>query len=216
MAEQEQTPQERYEQALAALKPRPRRFVEEYLLCLNASEAARRAGYKDFGQSGYENKKKPEIAEAISLGFAAHTMPAAEVLHRLTAMARGSADDFVSVHQVPLTAPDGEPIRDAVGEPIIRHWPALDLQKARNAGALHLIKKISHTANGPAVELYDAQAALALLAKHHGLLVDRQELSGPGGGPIEIDDARDKLADILARRFGASDTDTDPGGDTGA
>lgn len=42
-------------------------FVEEYLIDLNASAAARRAGYakKRADQIGFENLKKPEISKAI-------------------------------------------------------------------------------------------------------------------------------------------------------
>ncbi len=35
--------------------------------------------------------------------------------------------------------------------------------------------------------------------------------SGPGGGPIEVSDARERLADKLARRFGAPDPEPDSG-----
>ena len=43
------------------------RFVEEYLIDLNATQAAIRAGYsvKTAAQVGYENLIKPDIAEAI-------------------------------------------------------------------------------------------------------------------------------------------------------
>ena len=43
------------------------RFVEEYLIDLNAAEAARRAGYskRTANQKGYELRQKPEIQEAI-------------------------------------------------------------------------------------------------------------------------------------------------------
>ena len=49
------------------LTPRQRRFCEEYLVDLNASAAARRAGYSiDSAYSiGQENLKKPEIAAEI-------------------------------------------------------------------------------------------------------------------------------------------------------
>ncbi len=177
MAEQELSPQERYEQALAKLKGKQRRFVEEYLLCLNASEAARRAEYKDPGQAGYENKKKQEVAAAISAGFAAQAMPPSEVLARLAAMGRGSAYDIVTIYESPLQDVTGEPILDKGGQPIVRHFPSLDLKKAHDAGILHLVKKVTYTAHGPSVELYDAQAALALIGKHHGLFVEKIDIS---------------------------------------
>ena len=193
MVDDQTTPQERYEQALAKLKGKQRRFVEEYLLCLNASEAARRAEYKDPGQAGYENKKKQEIAAAISAGFAAQSMPPSEVLARLTAHARGSADDFITVYQSPLQTIDGEPILDTEHKPIVRHFPSLDMEKARDRGMLHLVKKISYTAHGPSVELYDAQAALALIGKHHGLFVEKIDISRQ-----EIEAFLDRLRDNLS------------------
>ena len=49
------------------LSPKQARFVEDYLLDLNASAAARRAGYSErtAGQTGFELLKKPEIQAAI-------------------------------------------------------------------------------------------------------------------------------------------------------
>lgn len=49
------------------LTPKQRAFVREYIVDKNASAAARRAGYSanTAGFIGYENLKKPQIAEAI-------------------------------------------------------------------------------------------------------------------------------------------------------
>src|SRR5690606_14509916 len=50
-----------------ALTAKQRRFVEEYLIDLNATQAAIRAGYssRTAGQIGDENLKKPQIAAAV-------------------------------------------------------------------------------------------------------------------------------------------------------
>jgi phage terminase small subunit len=50
------------------LTPKQSRFVEEYLIDLNATQAAIRAGYskKTAGQVGYENLRKPEIQRAVT------------------------------------------------------------------------------------------------------------------------------------------------------
>ena len=50
------------------LTPKQQRFVEEYLVDLNATQAAIRAGYseKTAFQIGPENLKKPKIAEAVA------------------------------------------------------------------------------------------------------------------------------------------------------
>jgi hypothetical protein len=59
----------RKRQSRAQLSLRQERFVKEYAYLGNASEAARRAGYKpgnSIAQQAHENLRKPEIASAIS------------------------------------------------------------------------------------------------------------------------------------------------------
>lgn len=50
------------------LNPKQQLFVEEFLIDLNATQAAIRAGYskKTAGQVGFENLKKPQIAAAVA------------------------------------------------------------------------------------------------------------------------------------------------------
>lgn len=57
------------------LSPKQRRFVEEYLVDLNATQAAIRAGYsgKRADAQGWENLRKPEIAQAIAQAQAARS-----------------------------------------------------------------------------------------------------------------------------------------------
>lgn len=162
---------------------------------------------------GWENLRKPEIAAAIRQGLAERAMPADEVLARIAEHARGTMVDFLriddeeitltwSLLSVPTTE-DGEPdialamFRLASQEnvnptdrilhtaTIKRPTARLDLMEAGRRGKLGLVKKYSLDDKGKvSIELYDAQSALALLAKHHGLLVERQEVSGPGGTPL--------------------------------
>ena len=58
-----------------SLTPKQARFVEEYLIDLNATQAAVRAGYskRTAGQIGEQNLKKLEIAEAISAAMQARS-----------------------------------------------------------------------------------------------------------------------------------------------
>ncbi len=57
------------------LTPKQQRFVEEYLVNLNATQAAVRAGYseKTAYSVGHENLKKPEVAAAIQEAMAARS-----------------------------------------------------------------------------------------------------------------------------------------------
>lgn len=62
----------------------------------------------------------------------------------------------------------------------------LDLEKAKLAGKLHLIKKMKETKFGLEIELHDAAAARELLGKHYRLWGDRLALENPDGTPIKF------------------------------
>lgn len=146
-------------------------FVLAYLRTWNASEAAREAGYANPAQLGYQLLHKTSVVEAVKARIAEKAMSADEVLLRLADQARSSMVDFLDVDQ-----------------------ERLDLDKARDAGKLHLVKKFSRTdtqyGGSISIELYDAQAALVQLGKHHGLFVERHEHSGT----IDVNEYRDTLA----------------------
>jgi hypothetical protein len=63
----------------------------------------------------------------------------------------------------------------------------LDLLEAGRRGKLGLLKKYSldEDTGKVSIELYDAQAALIALGKHRNLFVERKEVTGPGGAPVE-------------------------------
>lgn len=162
------------------LTDKQRAFIEAYLSSWNATQAAIDAKYspKTARVTGPENLSKPAIQAAIQARLAELKMGADEVLTRLTQQARGSIAPFLR--------------RDADGDMF-----GFDLSETQ---PLHLIKKASVTrrkltdhatdalvtVETVTIELYDAQAALQLLGRHHKLFVDRTEVTGAGGGPIEI------------------------------
>ena len=77
------------------LTDKQKRFIQEYLIRLNATEAARKAGYSEKVASaiGFENLKKPKIKEAIAEVLSAvsseKTASIEEILEFLTAVMRG-------------------------------------------------------------------------------------------------------------------------------
>ena len=141
----------------AKLTKRQESFINEYLQCKNASEAARRAGYskKSAASIGSENLRKPEISSEINARFASACMSADEVLARLSDFARADMREFVIV--------------DKQGNPI-----GFDLRPGK---PLYLIKKASVTDKGVTVELHDAQTALVKIGERHRLFVQRSEVS---------------------------------------
>ena len=124
-------------------------FIEEYLTCWNATEAARRAGFAFPNKNGPQLLVNAGIREMINDRMKEKTMGANEVLQRLDQQARVNISTFIS--------PDGSLNMDAVKE------------------YGYLIKKFSWNKFGPVIELHDAQTALALIGKHYGLFVDRIE-----------------------------------------
>lgn len=139
-----------------SLTNKQKAFIEHYLETWNATEAARRAGYKGnyntLGVVGFENVRKPKIAEAIKKRLAEKAMSADEVLSRLADQARASVADFISDD-------DGE----------------IDLVAVKKMG--HLVKSVTRTRQGLKLELHDAQAALVHIGRHHALFKDKVEHS---------------------------------------
>ena len=164
------------------LTPKQQAFVEAYLANgFNAADAARQLKYANPDRQGYRLLRNVEIAAAVKQELAARAMPADEVLARLAEHARGTMAD----------------IHDDDGK--------IDLKRARERGKLHLIKSHSVTKDGERIELYDAQAALALLGKHHGLFVERQEITGKDGAPLAI-----QFTQALDTAYASDEPTTDP------
>lgn len=149
------------------LTDQQQRFVDEYLVCWNGAEAARRAGYS-VDTARFQASRlltNVNIRAAIDARLAEAAMSAGEVLARVTEIARGSMADFLAVN--------GRGVR-------------LDLKQAAAADKLHLVKKYSKTKQSESIELYDAQSALELLGKYHKLWTDKFEHSGEVGRPARI------------------------------
>ena len=143
-----------------SLTNKQRAFIDEYLKDWNATQAAIRAGYskRSAYSIGVENLSKPVISEEIQRRIAERAMSADEVLDRLGQQAKGDISDFI----------------DVVGRLAV-----INLEKAEQAGKLHLIKKLKYNASGaPEIELYYAQAALVQMGKQYGLFTDKVDNTG--------------------------------------
>lgn len=151
------------------LTGKQRLFIIEYVKDFNARQAAIRAGYSEntAAEIGSENLRKPHIKTAIDAYFVERTMQAGEVLMRLTEHARADFGDFWDDDTM-----------------------SIDIETARQNGRSHLVKKMKQItvidANRDTethiteFELYDAQKALALLGKQHGLFIDRTDITTLG------------------------------------
>ena len=137
------------------LTPKESAFIANYIDCLNAAEAARRAGYseKTARYIGHENLTKPHIKNEIARLMRDKAMQPDEILYRLSRQARADMGDLLHPGY-------------SLG------W--IDLERARELGITHLIKEFKRDKDGGVtVKLYDAQAALVHLAKIHAMFTER-------------------------------------------
>ena len=147
------------------------RFVAQYLVTLDATQAARRAGYsqKTAGQLGYQLLHIPSVASEIAKGTARHLekaeLSAGRVLEELRRLA------FV----------DAAGVFDDAGKlrPFTEWTPE---QRASLAGYEVIIKNAAagdgHTDTVHKVKLNDKTKALDLLARHFKLLHDQIGIEG--------------------------------------
>lgn len=133
---------------MTKLTTKQQRFIEEYTVDWNATQAAIRAGYskKTASETGYENLRKPQIAEAIAERVRAKTLTADQLLKMQSEIA--TLD--ISKYMVSYGA-----------------TAAIDVEAMIADGQGHHIKGIKYTAKGGAmIEFYDKQRAQEKLLSH--------------------------------------------------
>ena len=140
---------------MAKLTAKQERFVDEYLVDLNATAAARRAGYSEKTAEviGYENLRKPQIMAAIHerqqnlQGKLEITQEA--VLQELASIAFANGTDFVTV----------------TGAGLLCVKATSEVPKNK----LPAIAGIKYSQLGIEIKLHDKVRALELLGKHLGV-----------------------------------------------
>lgn len=188
-----------------ALEPRQARFVEEYLVDLNATQAAIRAGYsKDSARTiGPENLSKPAIAAAIADAQAERAFRTQVTADRvLTELARVGFSDIRNVVQWRGNATQLSEDEDS-GDPIfsVTNQVALIDSESLSPNVAASIAEVSQTDKGAMrIKLHDKLGALQKIGLHLGMFAQRVEHTGKDGGPIQTEDASDpkKLARAVA------------------
>lgn len=189
------------------LNLREQRFVVEYVIDLNATQAAIRAGYsaKTAGQKGHQLLKKvqikAEIDKLIQSIMEEKIMSASETLAELSKVARSSFRGFTHV------TPDGDPYLDlgkagaddldAIAEMSIEDFT--DAREVDDEG-----NTIKRDVRRVKVKQHNKIAALTTLAKYHGLLLEKVEHS-------VSENFAETMAKAMARAKGGSGGANDQG-----
>lgn len=163
----------------AKLSPGRQRFVEEYLVDLNAKRAAIRAGYspKTAQSIGSALLNIVDVAEAIERGKEERRrrveMTQADVLNEMAVLSHSSLTHYRiddSGHVVPA---DGAP------EGCMR-------------AIRSMTRKLTILPDGTrnvdvTLQLWDKPGPLKLMGRHLSLFPDRVEVVGAGGGPVQTE-----------------------------
>ena len=155
---------------------------------LNASAAARRAGYseKTANRQAAENLSKPVIQEAIAKRreeLAKNTITPEDIVRQWAQQANTDIKDFLSwktIYGIVGYTKEGEPVYD--------YRPVIDLKDSDEVDG-KLVQEVSINEKGVfKFKLVDKQKALENAAKHLGMFIEKSEVSlgSKEGGPIRI------------------------------
>ena len=170
---------------MAKLTAKQQRFCDEYLIDLNATQAAIRAGYKEKYAHTNANKllQNTTIQQYISERKADRIerteITQDMVLKELANIAFSNAADYATIIEkdamvevngvtVPLEDADGNPIKYRTVEPVLTENLTEDQKRA-----LAVIKK---GRDGFEIKPYDKVRALELLGKHLGMWTEKVEM----------------------------------------
>lgn len=164
-----------------AITEKQKKFVEEYLIDLNATQAAIRAGYsvKNAGKIGHELLEKTRISNEVTKKIAERSrrtgINADRVLIELAKIAFVNADDVIESKDATLKE---NASRDDLA--------AIQSIKVKTFGKDGVEREI---------KLADKIKALDMLGRHLGMWNDKLQVSG-------MEEEQKKLADILQQLRG--------------
>lgn len=184
-----------------ALTAKQRRFAAEYPKDLNATRAAVRAGY---------SKKAAHVLGTRLLGNPKVAALIAQREEKALAKAEITVDGTLEQLRRVLHFDIAEIYDDEGNLLPVKRWP--EPARAAIAG----VETEHHPERGTRVakvRIADRLRAIDLAMKHLGLLVERHEVTGANGGPIQVEDARERALDLLddiARRAAGGTAEKGP------
>lgn len=192
-----------------SLTAKQKRFCDEYLIDLNATQAAIRAGYseKTAYRTGADNLRKPQIEEYIAKRqkelSRSTEITQERVIKELALIAFSNYADYAHVVEKKMKAEvdgalvdvldeDGKPVMYRTVEPVLTEELTEEQKRA-----LAVIKK---GRDGLEVKSCDKVKALELLGKHLGIFTDKIEAN-------VNDTTRSELQELLAQRKARGEPD---------
>lgn len=196
-----------------SLNDKQRTFCREYIVDLNATQAAIRAGYSKKAAAPtasrllMNDKIQTEIKKLMDKRNERTDITADRVIHQLARIAFMDIKDFVEWgleerNEIVDEDEDGRPII----EPIHREFVRLKDREQIDGTLIQTIKMGKH---GMIVEFPDRMKALEALAKHTGVYDDRPNVNVDMTGFVSaLKETAQKVGGLWE-----DDPDNDPGGD---
>lgn len=181
------------------MNPRQARFVEEYLIDLNATQAAIRSGYsaRSAEVQGSRLLSNANVADAVARAKAERSarigLTQDRVIEELVAIGFARMPEYVewgTGSQMVLKRSDSLDERQAAA--VAQVTESEKFVKTIGEGEQLMSRERS-------IKLHDKVGTLKLLGQHIGMFPDRHEISGPGGAEIVVKarDYREGLAPFL-------------------
>lgn len=176
------------------LRKKRQLFTEEYLIDLDATKAAVRAGYspKTAHSQGHRLLKDPVINAAIQQAMKERArrveLKADDVIEELRRIAFTNMSDVVSINESGATF-----LKNSESWPEDSKSAVAEVAFIENNSGVHF-----------RIKMHDKIKALELLGKHLGILRENIEIAGKNGGPIEVSNARQELLRKLVPELAGS------------
>jgi len=168
-----------------SLTDKQKSFCEEYIVDLNATQAAIRAGYskESARQIATENLSKPNIQNEIERLKRARSkrtqITADRVLEELATIGYSKITDYLEVveKEVVVGYKKDDKGQYDYEQPIIRTKKVVEIKETEemDSEAIKAVSEIKQGANGISLKLYDKPSALEDIGRHLGMWKDRIE-----------------------------------------
>ncbi|RBO91043.1 terminase small subunit [Pseudochrobactrum asaccharolyticum] len=168
------------------LTAKQERFVSEYLIDLNATQAAIRAGYSErtAEQQGYQLLQKTSVAEAISKAqnktATKLEITKERIIEELAKIA------FADMRKAVKWGPTQNTKEMIDGTVVVSSGVTLIDSNEIDDDTAAAVSEVANTREGVKIKLHDKKSALVDLAKMLGFMVEKHEHTGKDGKPIEV------------------------------
>lgn len=180
------------------LTEKQKRFVEEYLIDLNATQAAIRAGYseKRASEIGYQQLQKTTVQEAIQKAKDERSkrteITADMVLREYAKLGFSNISDYLKVNTREVVV---DYDRDEEGRKIpIKEWSqSVELFDTDGISRekMDAVAEIKQTKDGIALKLHDKKGALDSIARHLGMFNDNINIGNKDDKPFQTSNTND-------------------------